>query len=100
MVYPKDNIDKQRGCEMRNLLDKLDKIAGQWVDALDNQLEETMIVTRVITGDVFTNTPANDHNVHEQPVRQEAQLIIPNPRSTCDPTEGDALRSPVLRKAR
>jgi hypothetical protein len=87
---------------MRNLLEKLDKIAGQWVDTLDNQLQDTMVITRVITGEVFTNTSSNDHEIHEQSVQQQAQLITPNPKSNCEPhaTESTRFRSPVLGKAR
>lgn len=59
---------------MKNLLQRLDKKAAQWIDAMDNELKEP--VTQIVTGEVFVD---GTNQVTNQPRPTQKQVTGTQP---------------------
>jgi hypothetical protein len=78
---------------MNRLLEKLDHMAGRWVNTMDEQLQQPIVHT--MTGEVFTHgTASNDHMTLAQPVQPAAPAGHKPAVIDVRPT-----RTAVLRKA-
>lgn len=78
---------------MNRFLEKLDRMAGRWVNAMDEQLQRPIVHT--MTGEVFTHgTASNDHITLAQPVQPAAPVDYQPAVMDARPT-----RPAVLRKA-
>ncbi len=78
--------------KMKTLLEKLDRKAGRWLNAMDSKLQQPLV--RVITGEVFTHgVSPNGHSDREQPVQQAAQ------QSSTHAASQDVICLPWLRNA-
>jgi hypothetical protein len=81
---------------MKNFLDKLDRLAGNWIETMDNQLQQPIVES--MTGAVFTHGTTSE-NVVEQPAQQPV-TPTPSPARQPNTTEKDTVHNRVLREAR
>lgn len=77
---------------MKNLLKKLDAMAGHYVDTLDDQLHKPVV--HAMSGQVFihgTSAAANAQDCYETPAQPiapaapQAQDVRPNGKTPCPP---------------
>jgi hypothetical protein len=88
---------------MKNFLDKLERLAGNWIETMDNQLQQPIADT--MTGAVFINPiRLEDQVVEEQHAEQPAEQPItpaPSPLRQPNTSEKDTTaHKRVLREAR
>jgi hypothetical protein len=81
---------------MKNFLDKLERMAEQFVGAMDEQLQQPIADT--ISGAVLMNRTTPDIHDTEQSEPQSAPVTRPIRKP--DTTENEVVCSPVLREAR
>ncbi len=83
---------------MKTFFEKLDRKAGRWLNAVDEQLQAPIVNT--LTGEVFTHNSAADYD--DQPLFQTAvwQSNAPANRTIPEPRPADPnCLYPPLRKA-
>jgi hypothetical protein len=85
---------------MKNFLEKLDRKAGNWLDTLDEQLQQPIVQT--LSGEVFTHgTSLNGHSLRDQSVQmaQPSTHMVASRSHELETVDGDDLCPPVLRNA-
>jgi hypothetical protein len=79
---------------METLLEKLDRIAGQWLEAVDNQLQEPIV--RTITGEVFTHGTSSNAASSEQSGQKVAyQPAVANPTNRLNAMDNNVVCPPL-----
>jgi hypothetical protein len=85
---------------MKPFLEKLDSVAGRWLESLDEQLQAPIV--HAMTGEVFTHgTVSKDQGAEQHVMPRATEPLITPACLPCDSgtSAGDGMRRPVLQKA-